>query len=168
MVLDTKGTHRHCSLLIADYLTTPHSLPLIHCPSFTADKPMSEPLNLTKQSASAPPIDDSVLLEYLGDDDALRREVLQQFLDTLTTDLQQLEAEVRECNVGAVQRSAHRLKGACYMVGTRPLGESAMALEQLAHADNAADFPAALTAITVEHQRLLQHLAAQDLKPTRR
>ena len=129
---------------------------------------MSEPLNLTKQSASAPPIDDSVLLEYLGDDDSLRREVLQQFIDTLTTDLQQLEAEVRECNVDAVQRSAHRLKGACYMVGARPLGASAATLEQWAYADNAADFPAALTAIIVEHLRLLQQLAAQDLKPARR
>ena len=129
---------------------------------------MSEPLNLTKQSASAPPIDDSVLLEYLGDNDALRREVLQQFIDTLTTDLQQLEAEVRECNVDAVQRSAHRLKGACYMVGARPLGASAATLEQWAYADNAADFPAALTAIIVEHLRLLQQLAAQDLKPARR
>lgn len=129
---------------------------------------MSEPLNLTKQSASAPPIDDSVLLEYLGDDDALRREVLQQFIDTLTTDLQQLEAEVRECNVDAVQRSAHRLKGACYMVGARPLGASAATLEQWAYADNAADFPAALTAIIVEHLRLLQQLAAQGLKPARR
>ena len=129
---------------------------------------MSEPLNLTKQSASAPPIDDSVLLEYLGDNDALRREVLQQFIDTLTTDLQQLEAEVRECNVDAVQRSAHRLKGACYMVGARPLGASAATLEQWAYADNAADFPAALTAIIVEHLRVLQQLAAQDLKPARR
>ena len=54
------------------------------------------------------------------------------------------------------------------MVGARPLGDSAMTLEQLAHAGNAADFPATLTAITVEHQRLLQQLAAQDLKPAHR
>ena len=85
-------------------------------------------------------MDDSVLLEYLGDDDALRREVLQQFLDTLTTDLLQLESELRERNVAAVQRSAHRLKGAAYMVGARPLGDSAMTLEQLARAGELAGY----------------------------
>jgi len=113
-------------------------------------------------------MDDSVLLEYLGDDDALRREVLQQFLDTLTTDLQQLESELRQRNVAAVQRSAHRLKGAAYMVGARPLGDSAMTLEDLARTGNSAGFDTAWNAITTEHLRILRHLAAQNLSPTPR
>jgi HPt (histidine-containing phosphotransfer) domain-containing protein len=113
-------------------------------------------------------MDDSVLLEYLGDDDALRREVLQQFLDTLTTDLQQLESELRDSNIAAVQRSAHRLKGAAYMVGARPLGDSAMTLEHLARAGDLAGFDMTWALINAEHQRLLQHLAAQNLSPTPR
>lgn len=113
-------------------------------------------------------MDDSVLLEYLGDDDALRREVLQQFLDTLTTDLQQLESELRDRNVAAVQRSAHRLKGAAYMVGARPLGDSVLTLEQLARDGELAGFDTTWALITAEHQRLLQHLAAQNLSPASR
>jgi HPt (histidine-containing phosphotransfer) domain-containing protein len=113
-------------------------------------------------------MDNGVLLEYLGDDDALRREVLQQFLDTLTTDLKQLEAELLERNVAAVQRSAHRLKGAAYMVGARPLGDSAMSLEHLASAGDLAGFDMTWALINAEHQRLLQHLAAQNLSPTPR
>lgn len=130
---------------------------------------MSEPLQPPQQPSTAPsPMDDSVLLEYLGDDDALRREVLQQFLDTLTTDLLQLESELRERNVAAVQRSAHRLKGAAYMVGARPLGDSAMTLEQLARAGELAGFDTTWALINAEHQRLLQHLATQNLSPASR
>lgn len=130
---------------------------------------MPEPLESAQQAKSAPsPMDDSVLLEYLGDDDALRREVLQQFLDTLTTDLQQLASELRESNVAAVQRSAHRLKGACYMVGARPLGDNAMTLEHLARAGEREGFDSTWTLINAEHRRLLQHLAAQNLSPTPR
>jgi len=114
---------------------------------------------------STSPIDASVLLEYIGDDDILRREVLQQFVNTLVTDLQQLQSEVRAGNIDAVQRSAHRLKGACYMVGARLLGDRAMNLEQLARAGNDAGFEAELAAIIAEHQRVLRHLAAQNLKP---
>ena len=113
-------------------------------------------------------MDDSVLLECLGDDGALRRDVLQQFLDMLTTDLQQLESELREHNFAAVQRSAHRLKGACYMVGARHLGDNAMKLEHLARAGEPAGFDTTWALINAEHQRLLQHLAAQNLSPTQR
>ena len=113
-------------------------------------------------------MDNGVLLEYLGDDDALRREVLQQFLDTLTNDLQQLESELHDSNIAAVQRSAHRLKGAAYMVGARPLGDSAMSLEHLASAGDLAGFDMTWALINAEHQRLLQHLAAQNLSPTPR
>jgi HPt (histidine-containing phosphotransfer) domain-containing protein len=129
------------------------------------NKPMSEPSNPQHHSYADSPLDDSVLLEYLGDDDGLRREVLQQFINTLVTDLQQLQSEVQARNIGAVQRSAHRLKGACYMVGARPLGDRAMNLEQLARTGNDADFEAALAALIAEHHLVLKHLAVQNLKP---
>jgi HPt (histidine-containing phosphotransfer) domain-containing protein len=130
---------------------------------------MNDPQQQSPSASTAQnPLDDSVLLEYLGDDAELRREVLQQFLDTLTGDLQQLESEIRESNSPSVQRSAHRLKGASYMVGARPLGDSAMQLESLARSGEVAGFAAAWTLINTEHQRLLQHLAAQNLSPTRR
>jgi HPt (histidine-containing phosphotransfer) domain-containing protein len=130
---------------------------------------MSEPLKPTLQQSPAPsPLDDSMLREYLGDDNALMHEVLQQFLDTLTTDLQQLESEMSENNVASVQRSAHRLKGASYMVGARPLGNSAMALEDLARTGKSAGFDTAWNAIATEHLRILRHLAAQNLSPTPR
>ena len=129
------------------------------------NKLMSEPSNPQQHPSADSPLDDSVLLDYIGDDETLRREVLQQFINTLVTDLQQLQSEVQLRNTVAVQRSAHRLKGACYMVGARPLGDRAMNLEQLAQAGNDADFEAALTALIAEHQRVLQHLAVQNLKP---
>lgn len=121
-------------------------------------------------SGSSPsnPLDDAVLLEYLGDDSALRRQVLQQFVDTLAIDLIQLESELRDRNITAVQRSAHRIKGASYMVGARPLGDSAMTLEHIARAGEIAGFDTAWTSIGAEHLRLLQHLAAQQISPTPR
>lgn len=127
-----------------------------------SENPAGQPFSLQL------PLDDSVLRDYLGDDPALRREVLQQFIETLSTDLQQLESEVRERNVPALQRSAHRLKGACYMVGAKPMGDSAMALEHLAREGNLSGLDAAWTTISAESRRIIQHLAAEDIHSPRR
>jgi PAS domain S-box-containing protein len=73
------------------------------------------------------------LLDDVGGDAA---QVLADFIGASEQDLHGLQTARNESDLSAVQRHAHRIKGAALLVGAQELAEAAQALEQAAQAQD--------------------------------
>lgn len=81
-------------------------------------------------------LDREVLRGLLAEGDGDGREVLDDFLATAAQDCGALQAAHRDGDLGAIQRQAHRIKGAAALVGAHELERAASALEQAARAQD--------------------------------
>lgn len=81
-------------------------------------------------------LDREVLRGLLAEDEGDGREVLDDFLATAAQDRDALQAARRDGDIGAIQRQAHRIKGAAALIGAHELERTAMALEQAARAQD--------------------------------
>jgi signal transduction histidine kinase/CheY-like chemotaxis protein/HPt (histidine-containing phosphotransfer) domain-containing protein len=76
------------------------------------------------------PIDSAVLDELTGGDNGLAVTIVNDFVTASHEDLRGLELALAECDLDAVRRQAHRLKGAARMVGAHAIGRLAQQIEQ--------------------------------------
>ncbi len=83
-------------------------------------------------AADAARVLDREVLRRLVEDDGDTAAVLADFLDTSAHDLAALRLAQAGEDTTAMQRQAHRIKGAAQLVGAHELGETAQALEQAA------------------------------------
>ncbi len=78
------------------------------------------------------PVDMSALAELLGDDPAVWRFAFEEFLETTPEDLKTLAEATSAQDPEKIRDCAHRLKGACNMIGAGGAGERAYELEKKA------------------------------------
>ncbi len=71
-----------------------------------------------------------VLRDIVGDDPALLKDMLDQFIETTQQDMQNLKDAVAAGNARDVASLAHRIKGSCFVVGATELAGLANTLEQ--------------------------------------
>lgn len=80
-------------------------------------------------SNELPALDRSVLMESLGDDKDLIKEILELFKDTTLEIVESLEKAANEGDFEAVKRSAHSLKGSAGNIGAKALHEAMRNIE---------------------------------------
>jgi two-component system sensor histidine kinase EvgS len=98
--------------------------------------PMAEPQT---QTIIRPPVDHSVLAGLTGGNTGIEQAVLANFRRVNGEDVAMLERAVDEQSIAKVTRSAHRMKGACRMIGAHALAAVAEVIE---HASRNEDWPA--------------------------
>ena len=116
--------------------------------------------------ASLPPaLDRAAALDRLDGDEELWAEVAAMFREDAPRLLGEVRAAVAAGDAGAVQRSAHGLKGAAGYVGAGPAAAAAHHLEQLGASGNLSQAGVALRHLEREVSRLLAALAADSAGP---
>ncbi|MBI4290395.1 MAG: PAS domain S-box protein [Betaproteobacteria bacterium] len=105
-------------------------------------------------TAQGTPIDYGEL-DKIAVNAADRMDILQDFMEQTRSDLAQLEAALKDKDLAACGRIAHRMKGASRMVGARELAAESEAFEKTARQGG----PNNADAVKAALQRLAAHLA---------
>jgi len=113
-------------------------------------------------------LDREFLLDNVGGDRDLLREILAVFFESSDEILGEVRAAVRKGDSGALHRTAHQLKGALANLGARAASEAARELEILGREQVLSGVEDSLDALDREIQRLLpelRSLAAAEAEP---
>ena len=110
--------------------------------------------------AQAGPIDHDVLAKLLCDDQEAVGVVLRQFHASCSGDVSALGAALSMNDNKEALRCAHRLKGACRMVGATPLADACERAERAVRIGDARLVAAAIPDIEREAQRITGYLGA--------
>ena len=84
------------------------------------------------------PVDLTILAELMGDDPGMIRFAFTEYLETTPPDLVELAAATSAMDFPRMRDCAHRLKGACNMIGAAAAGELAYELEKRSFAGDLA------------------------------
>ena len=106
------------------------------------------------------PIDHSVLEKLLCDDREAVGVVLRQFCASCPRDASALGVALSRNDSKDALRWAHRLKGACQMVGAAPLADVCGRAEVAVRAGDSRSMAAAVSEIDRETARITTHLEA--------
>lgn len=106
-------------------------------------------------------LDAETLQQFTGGDEALRLEILQQFLDSVIADVAALETALGGSDLTEIRRCAHRAKGASRMVGANAFAATLEALEHAAGAGSRGAVDAAAPEMRAQSERLQHHLRQQ-------
>lgn len=107
---------------------------------------------------SAGPIDYAELGKVVADS-AEQVRVLRDFQSHLCADRARLTAMLDQDDQANVERTAHRMKGSCRMVGAKALAEACAAIEQAARRGNMDGARAAIAGLDEAVKRIETHLA---------
>ena len=110
--------------------------------------------------SNAGPIDHSVLDRLLSDDQEAVGVVLRQFCASCPGDASALGVALSRNDSKGALRWAHRLKGACQMVGAAPLADVCGRAEVAVRAGNSRSMAAAVPEIDRETARITAYLEA--------
>jgi HPt (histidine-containing phosphotransfer) domain-containing protein len=104
------------------------------------------------------PIDHHVLARLLCNDRDAEKEVLRAFLSAWPNDLEGLCRALDGPGRAAAMRLAHRMKGACRIVGANPLAEACERAERVLGDGNAALVDGAMSELSRETARAASYL----------
>ena len=104
--------------------------------------------------ASVPPWNKSEVMERLGEDEDLLREMCSIFLSESANLLQKLRQAVAEGQAEAVMRAAHSLKGEVSYLAAPAATEAARRLEDMGHEHDISRASEALALLEREMERL--------------
>ena len=99
-------------------------------PATAGSENKREPEMTVTDTAPAQPIDVRVLQDEFGDDPALIKEILQDFIAPTQADLKELEKAWQERSAEGIREASHKIKSACATVGALALSELCKTLEQ--------------------------------------
>ena len=112
-------------------------------------------------AATAPVVDRAALLDRVGGDEDLLREIASIFLDEYPALIQEIRTAVAAMDAKGVERAAHSLKGSVANFGAQSATEAAFRLETLGRSGRLEDAPVALDDLLSEFQQL--HPALMEL-----
>jgi PAS domain S-box-containing protein len=104
-------------------------------------------------------VDEADLLDRVGGDRALLREMVRLFLETYPASLAELREAVSRGEAGAVHRLAHTFKGMVGHFGARAAVEAALRLEMMGRAGELGGAAEAWAALAAEAERLRPAMA---------
>ncbi len=110
------------------------------------------------------PIDTDFLAEMTGGDETFTQELLQEFVESVPSLIQQVEESVQSADADSLARSAHTLKGSARAVGAQVLAEIAFRLERAGKEQNLAGAPDDLRNLHEEWQRVKQFIQQHFLQ----
>ena len=121
-----------------------------HCPKARDASTGSLPIVADAES----PVDQGVLASLTGANPDVEMAVLANFRRVNDDDAATLAHAVDEQAIGNVTRAAHRIKGACRMIGARSLAAVSEAIEHASRADDWAEVRSNIAAFDAERIRL--------------
>jgi len=114
----------------------------------------------TRGAVGAAPVDHDVLHRLLGGDLEAEREIFRQFLASVPGDAQRLGGALAAGDRKLAMQLAHRLKGACRMVGANGLADACERGERKLRETGSRDETLSSLAAETDHElaRVLEHL----------
>jgi two-component system, sensor histidine kinase and response regulator len=113
----------------------------------------------------ASPIDWGTVLEDIGGDEELLRELVEAFVATYPETLQEIRQALCHDDLRTVSRAAHKLKGAVSNFGFGPAYDAARNLEEMALAARLAATRVTVTVVEQEFAGLAEKLLAHFRAP---
>lgn len=113
----------------------------------------------------ASPIDWGSVLEDIGGDEGLLRELVEAFVATYPETLQEIRQALGHDDLRTVSRAAHKLKGAVSNFGFGPAYDAARNLEEMALAARLAATRVTVTVVEQEFADLAEKLQAHFRAP---
>jgi HPt (histidine-containing phosphotransfer) domain-containing protein len=126
------------------------------------------PRSVSASSQALPdsaPVDWAGVLEDIGGDESLLRELIGTLVDFYPETLQGVRDALARNDLPAVSRGAHRLKGAVSNFGLGPAFEAARSLEESANASQLEATRAAFEIMERELERLSEKLQSYGRAP---
>ena len=111
-------------------------------------------------AATAPLLDRATLLDRIGGDEDLLRELASIFLDEYPALIEEIRSAVAARDAKAMERAAHSLKGSVANFGVPGAIEAAFRLETLGRKGQMQEAPCALEELVLEFQQLHPALMA--------
>ena len=99
-------------------------------------------------------LDKTVVLDRVGGDETLLREITEIFLAEYPTLLEEIRAAVQAGDPSRLERSAHTLKGSVANFGAAQATRTAYQLEQIGREHHLDEAPAALRALELQFSAL--------------
>jgi HPt (histidine-containing phosphotransfer) domain-containing protein len=122
---------------------------------------INESINVTSANATTAPVVDRVaLLDRVGGDEDLLREIASLFLNEYPATLQEIRRAVGARDSKAVEQAAHSLKGSVANFGAPGATRAALRLETLGRKGQLDEAPLALNELLFEFQQLHPALMA--------
>ena len=109
-------------------------------------------------SSQEPPVDRSVLGEWVGDDHATLDSMLAEFRDSIRADHASMLAALARDDLAEYGMAIHRLRGAALSMGARPLARAAAVMDIAARAKDTAGFRAGIPDLEEQLRLLLAHV----------
>jgi HPt (histidine-containing phosphotransfer) domain-containing protein len=119
--------------------------------------------DLTVPDAS--PIDWGTVLEDIGGDEGLLRELVEAFVVTYPETLQEIRQALNRDDLRTISRAAHKLKGAVSNFGFGPAFEAARNLEEMALSARLAATRVTMAVVEQEFVSLAEKLQAHFRSP---
>jgi len=85
------------------------------------------------------PIDEEVLRGMLGDDHALVKTMLHNFIAPLEESLREIEKSIQDRNAAELEMAAHKMKSSALVIGASQMAEIGQVLETAAREENWSD-----------------------------
>lgn len=105
-------------------------------------------------------VDRAAVLDRVGGDESLLREITEIFLTEYPSLLEEIRAAVRAGDPARLERFAHTLKGSVANFGATEATRAAFQLEQIGRAQHLDEAPAALCALELHFSALKPALEA--------
>jgi two-component system sensor histidine kinase/response regulator len=139
-----------------DYLTKPIELRALADAierNLTALPPVSE----------TSPYDRQTLLERVGGDEDMLRELVGIFLDESPKTMTQLHRGVSNGDPKAIGDAAHALKGSLLILSADDAAQAALAVEKLARSGDLSGLQQAMAQLAIEYQRLTTAMKSNEV-----
>ena len=104
-------------------------------PTFETDSLKAEDSD-RGNGGDAPPIDDRMLKDMFGDDEAMFKEILQSFIGPTEAIITELNAAFDSRSAADVKAQAHKLKSSSRSIGANELADTCLALETAGKDEN--------------------------------
>ncbi len=122
-----------------------------------------EPSNLGSMATAAqpllaPPFDPQEALEFLGNDEAFLKEIIELFLKDLPDRIEEMKQAMSKSDAPSLRRGAHTVNGAASSLAAFAVCKAAQQLEAIGAAGDLTDAPRAFQELQHELDRLVNDL----------
>ncbi|MCL6270534.1 Hpt domain-containing protein [Sansalvadorimonas sp. 2012CJ34-2] len=100
------------------------------------------------------------LKDIVGDDQALMKDMLKQFVETTQADMTHLQDAIAAGRTRDVANLAHRIKGSCFVIGATELADIAASLEADGRKDHSEMFSTLAEQMTAAFQKVVDNICA--------
>ncbi|MEE9318466.1 MAG: Hpt domain-containing protein, partial [Rhodospirillales bacterium] len=104
------------------------------------------------------PIDPSALKSVFGDDEATFKEILKDFVEPATSNVQDIEVSFADRSADGVAKAAHKLKSSARSVGANELADLCQTLETAGKAEDWDEIDMAAPSLPSTMEKVVEYI----------